>query len=662
MAANLTIGSLSLASDGITLTGTISGGTGTGYAPASGVTGCTVRITDTSGITFAQTSATIATATLTIVTTAPIPSGATVKFDILAGSNLTDSGGNTATGQSTVAVTNNSTVSLSSFAYDNAGVAYLGPVSNNSIASRTATEITTTVAVTTSVTGSAAYLRVERNSSGSFTVAVDGGAPQSVTIPATGSWYLLPLFTGLSDAAHTVYILGASQVYIDKLTTIYVRGASPAVAIPSGYAQQFLTITSGTTLATGLRFDGGSFAVGTGTSMWFKWPNQRLRWTGTATDNKVWMWDGSGQYIFYVDGVQVGGVVTLGATSTWKLVTIGTGLAAGTHVYTVQNVWATASGPNYFTSILPVGGVVDSASTPSAISSISAYYGDSITSGSVLTNSGKVWCRLVGDASGRDVGNRGFASTKVAGSGDTRFADVTGITSPAPTNIFILYGTNDYGLGTPTTLANFKTAYKSMLASLRTGCPSARLVVCLILPRSSSGPNLNGDTLAQFNTTIQTAVSEVADGNTIVLDTSTWVNTTTDMSDGLHLNDGGNIVFANRIIPVDAVTSYSITGASSGSVGSPVTLTFTRAGGSTWVTGETVSMSDGAGGSFGAFTFTNGQPTATMTYTPSTVGAKTLTPTNGQTGWTNPSNYNFTSNSSGGKLPSIPSIPSIPST
>lgn len=105
MAAIITLGTLALASNGITLTAAISGGS-PAYTPTSGITGLTVF---RNGFAVSQSSTGISSTQLTVTLTAPIGISDTVTFSISSGSNLTDSAANTPTGQSGLAVTNNST-------------------------------------------------------------------------------------------------------------------------------------------------------------------------------------------------------------------------------------------------------------------------------------------------------------------------------------------------------------------------------------------------------------------------------------------------------------------------------------------------------------------------------------------------------------------------
>src|SRR4051812_17723193 len=113
MAANITITSPSLASDGKTLTATLSGGSAP-YSLSTGttLTGLTIKSAFGGVTNIVSTDSSVATnisgATITIVVEATVPSGAVVTFDISSGSNLRDSSANTATGQTAVSVSNGS--------------------------------------------------------------------------------------------------------------------------------------------------------------------------------------------------------------------------------------------------------------------------------------------------------------------------------------------------------------------------------------------------------------------------------------------------------------------------------------------------------------------------------------------------------------------------
>src|SRR5579871_2778652 len=127
MSATITVGSLSLASDGKTLTGTLSGGSGSGYGPSTGVTGFTV-LGGSGAFSYPLDTITISGSTVTIPLLFPIGTGdtPTVTLATSSGSNITDSGSNTPTGQSNVAVTNNSTAKVTAFASSNSALKQSG--------------------------------------------------------------------------------------------------------------------------------------------------------------------------------------------------------------------------------------------------------------------------------------------------------------------------------------------------------------------------------------------------------------------------------------------------------------------------------------------------------------------------------------------------------
>jgi hypothetical protein len=128
-----------------------------------------------------------------------------------------------------------------------------------------------------------------------------------------------------------------------------------------------------------------------------------------------------------------------------------------------------------------------------------------------------------------------------------------------------------------------------------------------------------------------------------------------DTVDGLHPTSTGYAKMANRQIPIFGATAFSASGPASGVHGSPSTnFTVTIATGATFTGDQTITISDGGAG--GTITPSVGSPgTSTVTVTPTaaltsftftynaaSAGAKTLTFTNGQQLWTNPSPRTYT--------------------
>lgn len=124
MSATLNLSAATVAANGKTVTATISGGTGTGYAIAD-KSGLIVRWQDGPTFSFPITSASVAGTTLTITLAQPVGTGETIRLNITTTATLTDSGGNTPAGQSVLGVTNNSTVAVSFISCDS-GLLELG--------------------------------------------------------------------------------------------------------------------------------------------------------------------------------------------------------------------------------------------------------------------------------------------------------------------------------------------------------------------------------------------------------------------------------------------------------------------------------------------------------------------------------------------------------
>lgn len=106
--ALIILSNLSVATDGVTVTGTISGGNGT-YLPASNVTGLTPKI---NGAATGYGSSSISATTLTLVLASPVLTDGTLTIDVATSptSNLTDSVGDTPAGQLATPVANQSLI------------------------------------------------------------------------------------------------------------------------------------------------------------------------------------------------------------------------------------------------------------------------------------------------------------------------------------------------------------------------------------------------------------------------------------------------------------------------------------------------------------------------------------------------------------------------
>lgn len=199
MAAILTITTPNLDVDGTMISMGIAGGVAP-YSPGSGVTKIKVHnVTD--GIVFYLAASVIASTTISASLAGYIPAGKTITVDIDASSNLTDSLGNTALGQTGVAGTNNSTKTGTSWPRNYAGIG-------------------TTLQGIDGGTGGISCLYEEFQATGTdcnllfrdqtagheVFVSVDGGSVVSTGVISTGSGVTtcFPAYVGLANTTHTV--------------------------------------------------------------------------------------------------------------------------------------------------------------------------------------------------------------------------------------------------------------------------------------------------------------------------------------------------------------------------------------------------------------------------------------------------------------------------
>lgn len=222
--------------------------------------------------------------------------------------------------------------------------------------------------------------------------------------------------------------------------------------------------------------------------------------------------------------------------------------------------------------------------------------------------------------------------------------------------LYLEGGNNDSAESVSTT--NYVAAWDTYITGVQANTPTAQhIVVEGILPSSS----ISSSTLASYTAYNQ---SEAVKYGLCYMDRSNWVGANQDrQSDNIHLNNAGEILVANQYMPVTAGyvlgQSYSATGPSSGLSGiASSNFTVQLASGATFTgvttTTDTITLNDGgAGGTFTTSLGTSGlgpltsTPTAatssfTFTYTPSSNGTKTITLTNGQMCWTNPSSLTYT--------------------
>lgn len=415
----------------------------------------------------------------------------------------------------------------------------------------------------------------------------DGSSPNTSTPTLTqNAWTKLTIYTGLSDIQRWVTLEATnSNIYLDQTTGLEVTGSSPALALPSNFSANNYQITTNTNY---FRHDGTCFTETaanagqpcyqslnptTGSSQ----PDGSVRFKATCTGLRIYCYQNSQKIRLAVDGIDTGTVYTANATARWDWLLLSTSLSAGAeHEYTITACKDTG----FFCQVMTLGGTANTTSTLTAGPTI-AIYGDSISQG--LTGTGSDSGKAVGYrlahsaqvlASIRNQGVSGSSvhhyssgsSVNVAGAGETRTADLTGL-SIVPDYVVIIYGHNDAGQGAGAlTAADFQTSYYNMMDALTDVLTTTQFFVVTILPTSNSTVTTNR---SSFNSAIVAACTTGGNGSGGVLSSGQQAQITiidtdnisfvhaTDTSDGVHPNEGG---YTKILTPILATFGGGVAG------------------------------------------------------------------------------------------------------
>ncbi len=355
---------------------------------------------------------------------------------------------------------------------------------------------------------------------------------------------------------------------------------------------------------------------------------------------------------------------------------------SGAHIYRIiqidnLNVPPAPSPATLLRSIRCVG----SLGTRPAARLIIAANGDSITvpAGSDATTDDR-YSHFWGSTEaigGSVIQHSGSSGQQVCGGGGIAADAASRVSNLGGTPLLALLqgGNNDHTAGT--SAGTFRGCWDTLLTNTNgVGSPPTTIISFGILPCCVSG-NID---YSAYNA--QIAASCAAVGNCTYVDTGLWLAFNAGkQSDGIHLSFGapfctdftkGENVFCNRFIPITAAaalgSSYTLSGPSTGTVGSPSTnFTVTLQGGAQFVLDsdsvgrQTITCADGSQG--GTFTPSVGSPgtstvditqttgsTFTFTYNAASTGAKTISCTpkavSGTQGWVAPANLTYTAGSS----------------
>lgn len=613
-AASITLGTLSLAADGKTLTATLGGGT----APysISSAAGLTLAKTDTGGVTYVVNGTpTISGTTLTIVSSFPFSSMDHPTLAVASSNTITDSAGNTGETMAATAVTNNSTEVVSSFASTNSAIKQLGCFSTNTASGHnilqqqwlgSGVEFTATgtdIAVIGNASSATADIRT-----------VDGAATQGAYSNVSASWAAIPLGSGLSNAAHAcTFRRTLGSTWIDAGTssgntagTVLVAGPSgstPTIAAPSGsWGQAY--VFSQAPFSTYGQIDGNAGATATGVSgctAYSQGGGYGYRFYSSTSFIALFASCSNTtpqQYALYQDGVQIGSTVSANQASTSyggtgitgstigndRLV-IATGLS-GNHLYEVVVVNPSGTSgwqsPNNEGTSSDVYVELDTGSlTATAVPArtLEASYGDSIVENVDLAaaygddgRSGDAWQlgKALGSLRGSGVAwlSHGYGGKEVY-----NFLSTATYTNALPTSVTRVWeqgGLNDQAFsvtpGTPTTANTFASACVTMYQNLRARIGSGKWIIAMGI-EYGNGQSATGSALSPYNSAKQAAVtyysSTYSDPNILYVPRSTWIGpdspggTTADFQDGAtHPDPQGYTKRFNRTLPIAAGANY----------------------------------------------------------------------------------------------------------
>lgn len=207
-------------------------------------------------------------------------------------------------------------------------------------------------------------------------------------------------------------------------------------------------------------------------------------------------------------------------------------------------------------------------------------------------------------------------------------------------------GGNDIVTGAD--LGTFRASWDSMISATQSLPQPPQKIVVLGIP---SGISFTDSARAPYNGVISASATA---HSVCFADTSFWLGPSEDrQTDGIHFNALGEGVYADYLIPITSGqvrgSSFSVSGPSTGTTGAASTpFVVSLPSGAHWH-GETVTPSDGAGGTFSPVSANpNGVNSVSFVYTPSSAGTKTISvSTTGQC-WVNAPGASYISTTAGG--------------
>lgn len=396
-------------------------------------------------------------------------------------------------------------------------------------------------------TGTQCTLRYAVSATGTnyLQVSVDGGALTDITGPGSINTYTdCTLFTGLSDAAHTVRVKHnagtQTNVFVQYANGITATGASPAISLTSGMGPTYNVGFH--EYASAIHFEGQSNIDGSGGHIRLNLtqPDSRLRFKSNCTSIKIFSPLNSASLRVMQDGVAIGSKINLGS-SGFGWTEIASGLS-GTHTYEIVCVTALAL---RLMQIQLVGGTLDTASPPAYRPSILILGDSKAMGGSGVADTSICFPSLVGAAKGYAIVNSAISGNSVLSTGTGGTIETDNPVSYPPQNegardfsyVVFAGGHNDNG----NDMTEFEASCVRLFTKLKTAYSNAVILALGVFNTTVFNSTVRGN----LNTAISNAAATV--GGITYVNTDDWINPATDTSDGTHPNAGGHVLIAAEL-------------------------------------------------------------------------------------------------------------------
>lgn len=400
-----------------------------------------------------------------------------------------------------------------------------------------------------------------QNGTVTFKASIDGGAFADITPPSAATWGSQTVFTGLSDAQHTVRIrhkTGSSAgLFADPTSFISLTGATPALALPTNFAAVY-PAQYGRLIKYG---DCRPSDPGTGNQYRSNVlaHDSSIRFKAQCSAIHVSAIRAAQGYRLYVDGARhAGGRIVASSAFDYEWIELATGLDdTAIHEYEIVHVTGSVVSGSASIQAIGLGGTGLLAEMPVTPRGKMLVIGDSKSVGlnpSSLIDTGLSYGRKLAVSKGYAVYNiaaSGHVLISINTSTSTQQGDPKYYLSQGPFDIIcLMVGHND--VGGSVTAAAFEAGYTQLLNMLKGAAP---VILCIQdVPSTAAGL---AAARAGYKTAVQNAIAAAGCGTFVDTDslwgtggsapTNTQINNNTN--DGTHPNDVGYDALVTMLNP-----------------------------------------------------------------------------------------------------------------